>query len=87
MKVSCRGLKAGVRGFVRALGPGQYKAGGRHVVCSHCMATSFSEHQALLNTTTATLMGMDWLDKSGTALICEQCGLIQWFGKKPGRIS
>jgi hypothetical protein len=77
MKNTIRGLKAGVRGFVNALGPGHYNAGGREVVCGHCEGRSFAEHEALLNTTGATLVDLDWLNKSGTALICEKCGLIQ----------
>lgn len=47
----------------------------------------FAEHEALLNTTGATLVKLDWLNKSGTALICENCGLIQWFGRRPESIS
>ncbi len=82
-----RGLKAGLKGFVGSFGPGHYQAGGRDVACAHCGGRTFAEHEALLNTTGATLVNLDWLNKSGTALICENCGLIQWFGKKPERTS
>ncbi len=81
-----RGLKAGIKGFIRGLGPGHYEAGGRQVVCPHCGAKTFAEHEALLNTTGATFAKLDWLNKSGTALICENCGLIQWFGMRPESI-
>ena len=87
MKAAIHGLKAGIKGFVYGLGPGQYEAGGKPVVCAHCGAKTFAEHEALLNTTGATLVNLDWLNKSGTALICANCGLIQWFGKRPERTS
>ena len=78
-------LKAAAKGFTSAFGPSRYRAGGIEVHCSHCQATIFHESEALLNTTGATLIKLDWLDKSGTALICGNCGLIQWFAKKPER--
>jgi uncharacterized protein len=87
MKNPIRGLKAGLKGFAGAFGPEQYKAAGRPVVCGHCGGNTFSKQEALLNTTGATLAKLDWLNKSGTALICENCGLIQWFGKPPEKIS
>ena len=83
MKNAIRGLKAGIKGFLSALGPGRYQAAGREVACAHCGEKTFSVHEALLNTTVATLVNLDWLNKSGTALICENCGLIQWFAKRP----
>jgi uncharacterized protein len=83
MKTSLRGLKAGIKGFFRGLGSGRYEAAGREVVCLHCGEKIFAQHEALLNTTGATLLNLDWANKSGTALICENCGLIQWFGKRP----
>ncbi len=87
MKNPIRGLKAGLKGFASAFGPGRYQAGGREVTCPHCGEKTFAQHEALLNTTGATFVKLDWLNKSGMALICENCGLIQWFGKKPERIS
>lgn len=85
MKKLGRALKAGAKGFANAFGPGRYEAGGVQVRCTHCKGETFREHEALLNTGVATLVGLDWLDKSGTALMCESCGLIQWYGKKPER--
>lgn len=80
-------LKAGVKGFTKAFEPAHYSAGGIRVSCTHCKGELFQEREALLNTTGATFLRVDWLDRSGTALICENCGLIHWFGKKPERIS
>jgi hypothetical protein len=81
-----RALKAGVAGFASAFGPGQFAAGGKQVRCGHCGGDLFSQQEALLNTRGATLVKLDWLNKSGAALICENCGLIQWYGKSPDRL-
>ena len=83
MKNLGRALKAGVKGFAGSFGPGRFQAGGIQVRCTHCKGETFEQREALLNTTGATLVNLDWLNKSGTALVCESCGLIQWFGKKP----
>lgn len=85
MKKLGRAFKAGAKGFAKAYEPSRYEAGGIQVRCTHCQRESFREEEALLNTTGATLVNLDWLNKSGTALVCENCGLIQWFGKKPDR--
>jgi uncharacterized protein len=86
MKKLGRAFKAGVKGFADAFAPARYQAGGVQVRCTHCKGEMFREHEALLNTTGATLVSLDWLDKSGTALLCENCGLIQWYAKKPDRL-
>jgi uncharacterized protein len=86
MKNVGRALKAGAKGFSKAFAPARYQAGGVPVRCTHCQTEMFKEREALLNTTGATLVNLDWLNKSGTALVCENCGLIQWFAKKPDRL-
>jgi hypothetical protein len=85
MKKLARALKAGVKGFADAFEPARYRAGGLQVRCAHCKGELFREHEALLNTTATTFMNVDWLDKTGTALLCENCGLIQWYVRKPDR--
>ena len=85
MKNLRRALKAGAKGFAKAFEPAGYQAGGVQVRCTHCQGELFQEQEALLNTSGATLVNLDWLNKSGTALVCENCGLIQWFAKKPCR--
>ena len=87
MKILGRLLAAGVEGFAKAFAPARYGAGGVQVRCTHCQGELFREKEALLNTTGATLFHMDWMDKSGTALLCENCGLIQWFAKNPVRLN
>lgn len=64
-------------------GQDQFKAGGAQVICPHCKGIFFGQREALLNTTGATLMKLDWLNTSGVALVCENCGLIQWFARRP----
>jgi hypothetical protein len=86
MKNLGRALKAGVKGFTQAFEPARYEAGRKQVRCLHCQGELFQEKEALLNTTSATLLSLDWTDKSGTALLCENCGLIQWYAKKPTRL-
>jgi hypothetical protein len=86
MKNLGRALKAGAKGFAKSFEPARYQAGGFQIRCTHCKGELFQEQEALLNTTGASLVNLDWLNKSGTALICEGCGLIQWFAKKPERL-
>lgn len=80
MKNLGRALKAGAKAFSKS-----YSAAGIRVACTHCKGELFQEQEALLNKTSSTFLDLDWLDKSGTALICEKCGLIQWYAKKPER--
>jgi predicted nucleic-acid-binding Zn-ribbon protein len=86
MKNLGRALQAGIKGFAKAFEPARYQAVGVQVRCTHCKGEVFQEKEALLNTTGATLAGVDWLDQSGTALVCENCGLIQWYAMKPERL-
>jgi predicted nucleic-acid-binding Zn-ribbon protein len=86
MKKLVSAVKAGVKGVAQGMGPGSYSAGGIRVVCPHCKNDTFDQHEAQLNTPVATFLNLDWTNKTGTALICANCGLIQWFGKEPQRI-
>ncbi len=83
MKNLGRALKAGMKGFATAFGPVRYQAGGIQVRCTHCQGELFQAQEALLNTSGASFASLDWLNKSGTALVCENCGLIQWYAKRP----
>jgi hypothetical protein len=79
-------VKAGLKAAVRGAEPSRYEAAGFRVTCPHCKNVTFHTHEALLNTSGATFMRLDWLDESGTALICANCGLIQWFAAAPEEI-
>ncbi len=58
---------------------GRFQVADRIVVCSHCGGTEFKDDQAQLNTAGATYFGYDWLNRSAHALICTNCGHIEWF--------
>lgn len=79
-------VKAGVRGAMSAMGPGQYSAGGITVSCAHCKQNEFEKREAQLNTAGMTFLDLDWMNRSGTALVCTNCGLIQWFAIEPERL-
>lgn len=32
-----------------------------------------------LNTKTASLFNLDWINPSATCLVCDKCGFIHWF--------
>jgi uncharacterized protein len=81
-----RAVKAGIRGARSALGPGRYQAAGAQVVCSHCRGEVFQAQEAQMNTAGMTAANLDAFNRSGTALICSRCGLIQWFAKAPDRV-
>jgi ribosomal protein S27E len=79
-------LKAGVRGFREGMGPSGYSVAGRPVRCPHCGETKFVASTALLNSSGASLVNLDWLDPSATVLICAECGRIEWFAQEPERV-
>ena len=80
-------VKAGIRGAMSQLGAGRFRAAGRTIACLHRGGDVFQRHEAQMNTAAASAVGLDWLNRSGVALVCAACGLIQWFGKDPERIS
>ena len=82
-----KAVKAGVEGAMEALGPGQYAAAGKPIHCGHCGASEFERREAQLNTAGMTFLDLDWMNRGGTALVCVDCGLIQWFAKEPDRLS
>lgn len=81
------GLKRGAKAFKSALGPSRYEAGNIKVICPHCQNDIFDEGSAQLNTAGASLLNLDWLNKSAKILECTKCGLIQWFGKSLEKIN
>ena len=76
-------VKAGVRAMREDLGPKEYAAAGRQIVCGHCGHTLFTARELLLDTRGATLVGLEWLNQGAVALVCAQCTSIQWFGGRP----
>lgn len=81
-----KALKRGAKAAKDSLGPGQFEAGGRKVVCPHCKNDEFEQGSAQLNTAGLTFLGLDWLNKSASILVCTKCSLIQWFGLSPDKL-
>lgn len=86
MKGFFRAVKAGVRGAMSVLGPGRFQAAGLPISCQHCKADVFERREAQLDTALLTSLDLDWMNRSGTALVCTNCGLIHWFAMEPDRI-
>lgn len=81
-----KSFRRATKAFVGEMGPGQYAAGGRKVVCPHCASETFAEGHAQLNTAGMTFFNLDWANKSATTLACMECGRILWFMKRPERL-
>jgi len=64
---------------------GRYSLNGKSILCPHCDGDQFEASEAQLNTAIATLLNLDWTNKSATILICASCGQIQWFRKQPSK--
>ena len=63
--------------------PGErFEIAGIAVICPHCRHGSFERRHALLNTRVMTLLRLDWLNQEANALVCQKCGLIQFFTGK-----
>ncbi|MDO4596604.1 MAG: DNA-binding protein [Coriobacteriaceae bacterium] len=56
-----------------------YEAGGRQIVCGHCGNTTFTRREAQLNTQMMSLFDLDGLNASALALVCTECGHLEWF--------
>lgn len=81
-----KAARAGIRGVTEAVGPGKFKAAGVVLICHHCRGEIFERRTAQLNTPGSTFLHLDWLDRSGAAMVCTNCGLIHWFSKEPERL-
>lgn len=62
---------------------GRFEAGGREVACGHCQGLVFQPREVLLNSRGLTFLNLDWLNRSATALVCANCGLVQLFTPPP----
>jgi len=49
--------------------------------CLVCGGTNFSTRSLLLSTVGLTFIGLDWMNPSATAYICEQCGYIMLYSQ------
>ena len=65
--------------------PGRYHVAGKSVECPHCGGVDFVAGEAQLNTALASLIDLDWANKTAATLTCITCGRIQWFAGAPTR--
>lgn len=80
-------FKRGAKVAIESFGPSRYLAAGIVVTCPHCKDDVFEQRKAQFNTSFATFLNLDWLNKSAVVLICAKCGLAQWYKIKPQRIN
>ncbi len=67
-------------------GPDKFVAGGQPVRCGHCQADAFIEGSAVVSTVGMSFAHLTWAtEKQVATLMCDNCGLIQWFGAAPQR--
>lgn len=81
-----KALKRGAKAAIMSFGPSRYQAAGIVVTCPHCKCDVFEQREGQFNTSFATFLNLDWLNKSAVVLICAKCGLAQWYSIKPQRI-
>ena len=65
----------------------EYKIDDDFITCSHCKNTYFFKGSAMLNTAGMTFLGLDWANRTAITLMCDNCGLIHWFGKAPNPVT
>ncbi len=81
-----KALKAGILAAMSGTDGHGYDAAGRRIRCTHCGGEEFRSREAQLNTSGMTMLDVDWLNTSGTALVCVRCSLIQWFVRAPDQL-
>lgn len=59
----------------------QIEIAGHELHCQICRHDRFLEQRVQMNTTGFTFFDLDWLNKSATCYICDDCGYIHWFLK------
>ena len=80
------GLKRGAKALIPDRSPGTFLAGGQKVTCPHCKSDTFLEGRVLYPAFRMTLPHVDWAHEKPATLMCDHCGLIQWFGVEPERL-
>ncbi len=75
------GLKAAARSLVNP--PTKFRIGSIPIICPLCHHDEFDQRSMLMNTSGMTFIGMDWLNKSACALVCQRCNRIELFAEAP----
>lgn len=47
--------------------------------CLVCRGELFTDREIKLNTSGMEFLGLEWANRSGTALICDRCGFVHTF--------
>jgi DNA-directed RNA polymerase subunit RPC12/RpoP len=59
--------------------PQQVNVKGSRLTCTVCGHNIFKPRKAQLNTKVASLMNLDWANKSAFCYICANCSHMEWF--------
>lgn len=65
---------------------GRFTAAGKPIACPHCAGEIFELRSAVVNTKALTFLRLDWLNRGAAVLVCEACGLLNWFRNAPDRV-
>ena len=76
------GIKRASKALVDGPAPSSFAAAGKRITCPHCNQNAFIEGSVVLNTLAKSHPGVDF-GKSATSLICDECGRIEFFLKRP----
>lgn len=63
--------------------PQEVNIKGHKLACSVCGHDIFRPRRAQLNTKAASLMNLDWANKSAHCYTCLNCSHIEWFMEAP----
>ncbi len=59
--------------------PETFEVCGEPFHCTVCGNDKFTTRKAQLNTSLATMFGLDWANRSAVCVLCSQCRYIHWF--------
>ncbi len=62
---------------------GSFKVLDKKIICPNCGNDSFQTRDVLLNTPGMSFFGLDWANRTASALICTKCGRIEWYFNQP----
>jgi hypothetical protein len=58
---------------------GRFTAAGVQIRCSHCGGEVFEDRHAMLPIEGKTFMGLAFVNRPATALVCTKCAHMDWF--------
>ncbi len=63
--------------------PREYVVAGRPLKCPHCAEMLFLPGYAVFNSGDLARGGIAWTGSGATALVCAECGRVEWFVLAP----